>query len=69
MKCLRVWEKVGAATANGVTHACLLDKQILQQVGNYDDTNVVYCIVQEANNNAIHALLLAGYDAQFLQVK
>jgi hypothetical protein len=65
-KCLCAWEKVGAATANGVKHTCLLDQQVLMQVGDNDDINAVYCIVQEANNNAIHALMWAGYDAQFL---
>ncbi len=52
-----------------MTGACLLDKQVLQQVSNNDDTKAVYCIVQEANNNAIHALLLADYNAQFLQAR
>jgi hypothetical protein len=53
--------------ANKVMCACLLDQQVLHQVGNNDDINTVYCIMQEANNNAIHALLWAGYNAQFLQ--
>jgi hypothetical protein len=59
--------RICAATANRVTRVCLLGLQVLQQVGNNDDINAVYPIVQEANNNAIHALLWAGYDAQFLQ--
>jgi hypothetical protein len=66
-KCLCTWEKVGAATVNGVTCACLLDQQVLMQVGDNDDIDAVYCIVQEANDNAIHAMSWAGYDAQFLQ--
>jgi hypothetical protein len=53
--------------ANGVTCACLLDQQVLQQVGDNDDINAVYHIVQEANDNAIHALLWAGYNARFPQ--
>ncbi len=53
--------------ANGVTCVCLLDQQVLQQVDNNDDIAAVYCITQEANNNATHALLWAGYDTQFLQ--
>jgi hypothetical protein len=67
MKCLCTWEKVGAATANELTRACLHDQQVLQQIGENDGISTVYCIVQEANNNAIHALLWAGYNAQFLQ--
>jgi hypothetical protein len=47
--------------------ACLLDQQVLQQVSNNGVINTVYHTMQEANNNAIHALLWAGYDAQFLQ--
>jgi hypothetical protein len=66
-KCLCAWEKVGVAMANGVMHICLLDQQVLMQIGNNNDIDAVYCIVQEANNNAIHALLWAGYDTQFLQ--
>ncbi len=37
------------------------------QVGNNDDIGTVYRIVQEANDDAIHALSWAGYDAQLLQ--
>jgi hypothetical protein len=66
-KCLCTWEKVGAATANGVMHACLLDQQVLMQVGNNDDIDAVYPILQKANDNAIHALSWAGYDTEFLQ--
>ena len=47
--------------------ACLLDQQVLQQVSNNGVINTVYHTMQEANNNAIHALSWAGYDAQFLQ--
>jgi hypothetical protein len=47
---------------NRVTRECLLDQQVLIWVGTIDDINAVYRIVQEANNNAIHALSWAGYN-------
>jgi hypothetical protein len=68
-KCLCAWEKVGVEMANGVTRTCLLDQQVLIQGGGNNDINAVYRTMQEANNNAIHALLWAGYDAQFLQAR
>ncbi len=68
-KCVGAWRKVGAATEQGVTCACLLNKQIMQSVGNGADNETIflYYSIQTANNNAVYALNQVGYDAQFLQ--
>jgi hypothetical protein len=67
-KCLRAWAKVGAATPDGVTCACLKDRQVLCAVGDDAETGESFRNIQAANDHAVHALSLAGFDAQFLQV-
>jgi hypothetical protein len=66
-KCLRAWAKVGAATPDGVTCACLKDRQVLCAVGDDAETGESFRNIQAANDHAVHALSLAGFDAQFLQ--
>jgi hypothetical protein len=69
-KCLASWRKVGAATDQGVTRACLNSKQVMRLIGDGGDDNdetLLRHSVQVANDNAIYALNQAGYDAQFLQ--
>ena len=69
-KCLGSWRKVGAATDQGVTRACLSNKQVMRLIGDGDDNDketLLRYSVQVANDNAIYALSQAGYDAQFLQ--
>ena len=69
-KCLWSWRKVGAATDQGVTRACLLNKQVMRLIGDggedNDETLLCYSL-QVANDNAVYALTQAGYDAQYLQ--
>ena len=64
-RCLCAWAKVGAAMPDGVTHACLKDRQVLRAVGDNAETDESFRNVHAFNNHAIHALLLAGFDAQF----
>ncbi len=65
-KCLRAWAKVGAVMSYGVMHACLKDRQVLLAVGGDVETDESFNNVQAANYHEIHALSLAGFDAQFL---
>ena len=65
-RCLAAWKKVGAATAEGVTRACLKDKQVMLSTGGDDDDRTRWSI-QNANDLAIHALTQGGYDAQWLK--
>jgi hypothetical protein len=68
-KCLSTWRKIGAATEQGVTRACLLNTQVMQSVDNIADyeTTFLHYSIQTANNNAVYALNQAGYNAQFSQ--
>jgi hypothetical protein len=66
-RCIAAWRKIGAATNKGITRACLNDKQVMREIGDGKDTDDVLAAIQKANDLAIHALTLAGYDAQWLQ--
>jgi len=67
-KCLAAWKKVGAATAEGVTRACLNNKQVMMSLGgNEDENSRTRWSIQNANDLAIHALTQGGYDAQWLK--
>jgi hypothetical protein len=64
---LAAWRKVGAATEDGITRACLNDPQVLKEFGDGNDSDQLYYSIQKANELAIHALNTAGYDAQWLE--
>ena len=68
-KCLAAWKKVGAATPEGVTRACLDNQQVLRNISNddVDDDAMLMWAIQAANDRAIHALKQAGYAAEYLQ--
>ena len=68
-KCLEAYKKVGAATPEGITRACLNNPQVLRNIsddGN-DDTTKRKWSIQAANDRAIYALKQAGYDADYLK--
>ena len=66
-QCKAAWTKVGAAMPNGITRACLGDLQVMKELGDSEDMYELYKAIQMANDLAIHALTLAGYNAQWLQ--
>ncbi len=66
-RCLAAWKKVGAATPEGVTRACLDDVQVLKSLGDGDNIDQLHWSIQAANDIAIHALTQGGYDAQWLR--
>ena len=69
-KCLAAYKKVGAATPEGITRACLNNPQVLQNIsddGDEDDTTKLQWSIQAANDRAIYALKQAGYDADHLK--
>ena len=66
-KCLPAWKKVGAATPEGITGACLNDAQVLKLLSDDDDTDQLHWSIQAANDLAIHAETQGGYDAQWLK--
>jgi hypothetical protein len=68
-KCLAAWKKVGAATPEGVTRACLDNPQVLRNISkdDVDDDAMLMWAIQAANDRAIHALKQAGYAAEYLQ--
>jgi len=61
--------KVGAATPEGITRACLKNPQVLQNISNDgdDDITKLQWSIQAANDRAIYALKQAGYDADYLK--
>ena len=61
------WRKVGAATPDGITPACLGNLQVMKDLGDGKDTDELYKAIQTANDLTIHALTVARYDAQWLQ--
>ena len=69
-RCLDAWAKIGAATTTGkITRACLLDKQVMQEVGDVnadDDKDPLRWKVQTANTLAVDALVHGGYDGELL---
>ncbi len=67
-RCITAWRKVGAATEDGVTCACLDNPQVLKEIGHGNkETDQVYLAIQTTNDLAIHALKMAGYNAQWLK--
>ena len=69
MKCLAARKKVGAATPEGVTRACLDNPQVLRNISkdDVDDDAMLMWAIQAANDRGIHALKQAGYAAEYLQ--
>jgi hypothetical protein len=64
-QCISAWRKVGAAMEDGITCACLNNLQVLKEIGHGNkETDQVYLAIQTANDLAIRALMMAGYDAQ-----
>ena len=65
-KCVLVFERIGAATKDGVTRACLQDMQVRRSIGDGDDESDIMLqhAVQTANNTDVYHLIQAGYDAQ-----
>ena len=57
-KCLAAYKKVGAATPEGITRACLNNPQVLQNISNDgdDDITKLQWSIQAANDWAIYAL-------------
>ena len=67
-KCVRTFERVGAATKDGVICACLQDMQVRRSIGDGDEeTDTMHHAVQEVNSTAVLHLNQAWYDAQHLQ--
>jgi hypothetical protein len=67
-KCVALFKRVGAATKDGVTRACLQDKQVMMAIGDgNEEADMLHHAVQTANNNAVHQLIQAGYDAKYLR--
>ena len=66
-RCLAAWKKVGAATEDGITRACLSNPQVLKEIGDNEDTDRLYYAIQKANDLAVHALNIAGYEAERLE--
>jgi hypothetical protein len=67
-KCVASFERIGAATKDCVTRACLQDKQVMTAIGDGpEETDMLHLAVQTANNNAVHQLIQAGYDAEHLR--
>jgi hypothetical protein len=63
-KCVLAFERIGAATKDGVTCACLQDMQGIRSIGDGDDeSDMLQHAVQTANNTAVYHLIQAGYDA------
>jgi xanthine/CO dehydrogenase XdhC/CoxF family maturation factor len=61
------FERIGAATKDGVTRACLQDMQVMRSIGDGDDeSDMLQHAVQTGNNTAVYHLIQAGYDAQYL---
>ena len=62
-----MFERIGAATKDGVTRACLQDMQVMRSIGTgADESDMLQHAVQTANNTAVYHLIQAGYDAQYL---
>jgi len=70
--CVSAWEKVGAATKDGITQWCLKDKnkKVKRSVGDGDEeADKLHPLIQTANDLAVHALVQAGYDGELLRAK
>ena len=68
--CVSVWEKVGAATKDGIIQRCLKDKEVKRLIGDGDEeADELHPLIQTANDLAVHALVQAGYDGELLRAK
>ncbi len=66
--CVSAWEKVGAATKDGITRRCLEDKKVKRLVADGDkEADELHPLIQIANDLAIHALMQAGYNGELLR--
>ncbi len=66
-KCVLPFERIGAATMDGVARACLQDMHVMRSIGDGDDeSDMLKHVVQTANNTVVYHLIQAGYDAQYL---
>ncbi len=66
--CIAAWRKVGTVMEDGITRACLDNPQVLKEIGHGNkETDQVYLAIQMANDLAIYALMMAGYDAHLLK--
>ena len=62
--CKHAWEKVGAAP---LTRACLNDKRVRRSIGDgSEEEQVMYRLIQEANDVATFTLTMCGYDGTVL---
>ena len=52
-RCISAWAKVGAATTEGITRACLDDPQVMKALGDDEDTDKEYAALQIANDLAV----------------
>jgi len=68
-KCLAAYKKVGTATPEGITRACLNNPQVLRNISNDgdDDITKLQWSIKAANDRAVYALKQAGYDADYLK--
>jgi hypothetical protein len=68
LRCIAAWRKVGAATENEITRACLDNPQVSKEIGDGNkDMDQIYLAIQTANDLTIQALMMGGYDAQWLK--
>ncbi len=68
-KCVQAFEGVGAAIKDGVNRACLQDMQDIRMrsIGDGDnEADMLQHVVETANNTAVHYLIQAGRDVQYL---
>ena len=62
--CKHAWEKVGAAP---LTQQCLNDKRVRRSIGNgLEEEQLMYRLIQEANDVATFTLTMCGYDGTAL---
>jgi hypothetical protein len=66
-KCLAAYAKVGAATREGVTCACLNNPQVVRSSDTSGDIAKLCWSVQNMNELSVHALTQAGYNGQLLK--
>jgi hypothetical protein len=60
-KCVGAFKRVGAATKDDVTCACLQDAQVMQSISDGDkEVVLLHHAIKKANNNAFHYLNHVG---------
>ncbi len=66
--CISAWEKIGAATRDCITRACLNDPEVMVNIGDgSDEVDRRNRAIQEVNDLAVNALNSAGYNGDFLK--